>query len=547
MRPTTGRPSLNVESLEAREVLTPLTPGGIVSGSVAAGGTSAWTFTGTAGNTVELITTSTAAQSGFTAYADVYAPSNTRVAGSWPNNNVILNLTETGTYTVRMRDDNNTESGTFTIGLEGLKPISPSPSQLVKGGIASGTVSARTEKDQWTFTGEVGQRIELITTSTATQSGFTAYIDVYAPSGTRVAGSWPNNNVVLNLEESGTYMIQVRDDNYAETGNYTIGFEGLLPISPAPGSLVKGGLVSGSIDARTEKDQLTFAGVAGERVELISTSTAGLSGFTAYVDVYAPSGTRVAGFWPGNNVVLDLLETGNYTVQVRDDNYAETGGYTIGFEGLKPISPGATPIVKGKIVTGSIDAPTEKDQWTFTGTAGDRIELISTSTATRAGFTAYVDVYGPSGTRIAGFWPNSNTTLDLPETGTYMIQVRDDNYAETGGYTIGLESLNPISADAKTLQPNVAVSATIGKATKKDQWTINVPEGRRLRVVLTGTAISPEFRAYANIFDAAGNRVAGMWAGKETFVLEPGRYTIQVSDAYLVRKGSYTLKAKPVV
>ena len=50
--------------------------------------------------------------------------------------------------------------------------------------------------------------------------------------------------------------------------------------------------------------------MAGERVELISTSTAKQSGFTAYVDVYDPSGTRVAGFWPGNNVVLDLQETG---------------------------------------------------------------------------------------------------------------------------------------------------------------------------------------------------------------------------------------------
>lgn len=420
------------------------------------------------------------------------------------------------------------------------------PASLVLGGIVSGSVAGG-DTAEWTFDGTAGSRVELITTSTATEAGFTAFADVYAPSHTRVTGFWPNGNVVLDLTETGTYTVAIRDDNDRESGSYTIGLEGLSPISPAPGSLVKGGIVSGSIAARTEKDQWIFPGVDGQRVELISTSTPMKAGFTAFMDVYAPSGTRVTGFWPNGNVVLDLDETGDYMIQVRDDNYQETGNYTIGFEGLSPISPGSTPLVKGKIVSGSIDARTEKDQWTFNGTEGDRIELISTSTATKAGFTAFVDVYGPSGTRITGFWPNGNVTLDLPETGTYTLQVRDDNYQETGKYTIGFESLNPRSPDARTLPPGTTVSGTIGEATKKDQWVINVPEGKRLKVTLTGTAKTSGFAVFANIFDEAGNRVTGMWAGTQTFALDPGVYTIQVADGSLLKKGTYTLKEKAVV
>src|SRR5262249_8859924 len=154
--------------------------------------------------------------------------------------------------------------------------------------------------------------------------------------------------------------------------------------------------------------------------------------------------------------------------QVRDDNYTQTGKYTIGLEGLSPISPGSTPLAKGGIVSGAIGQPTEKDQWTFSGSTGDRIELISTSTATHAGFTAYVDVYGPSGTLIAGFWPGDNVTLDLPETGTYMVQVRDDNYVQTGKYTIGLESLSPPSPNAHKLSHTRTVTGSITARSQKD-------------------------------------------------------------------------------
>lgn len=541
------RPALSVETLEGRAMPANLIPGDIVGGAVgAAGEIDAWTFTGATGDRIELITTSTPTQSGFNAYSDVYAPSGTRVAGFWANTNVVLTLAESGTFTVKVRDDTYLETGTYTVGLEGLAPISPGAAALVKGGIVSGSIDARTEKDQLTFVGTAGERIELITTSTPSRSGFAAYTDIYAPSGTRVGGFWANDNVVLTLAETGTYMLQVRDDNLAETGGYTVGFEGMLPISPNPSPAVKGGIVSGAIELRTEKDQWTFDGVEGQRIELISTSTPKTAGFAAYIDVYAPSGTRVAGFWAGNNVVLDLQETGTYMLQVRDDNYVETGSYTIGFEGLNPISPAPGALVKGGIVGGGIDARTEKDQWTFPAAAGDRIELISTSTPTTAGFAAYVDVYAPSGTRVGGFWANTNVTFDLTETGTYLVQVRDDNYLETGKYSIALESLKPASPDARRLPPNVTRSGAISTRTEKDQWTVRVPAGKSLRLVLSGTAITPGFRVYANVFDAAGNRVGGMWAGKQTFTLEPGTYTIQVCDASYLKRGNYKLTARLV-
>jgi len=421
------------------------------------------------------------------------------------------------------------------------------PASLLPGGIVSGAIASSSEVQSWTFSGHPGDKIELITTSTPTQSGFSAFSDVYAPSGSRITGFWAGNNVVLTLEEEGDYTVQVRDDNFTETGSYTIGLEGLKPISPAPSAVVKGGIVSGDITARTEKDQWAFTGNAGDRIQLITTSTATQSGFSAFTDLYAPSGTRVTGFWAGNNVELTLPETGTYMLQVRDDNYVETGKYTIGFEGLKPLSPGSTSLVKGGIVSGTIALRTEKDQWTFTGNAGDRIQLISTSTATESGFSAFTDVYAPSGSRITGFWAGNNVEFTLPETGTYMLQVRDDNYFETGKYTIGLETLKPFSPDSKALHRNVTVKGKIAQPTEKDQWRIKVPAGKSLKVTLSGKGIDAGFAVFANLYDSSGSRVGGMWGGTQTFTLShPGIYVLQISDASLFWRGTYKVRMKLV-
>ena len=85
-----------------------------------------------------------------------------------------------------------------------------------------------------------------------------------------------------------------------------------------PASLLPGGIVSGAIASPSEVQSWTFPGMAGDEVELITTSTPTQNGFNAFSDVYSPSGSRVTGFWAGNNVVLTLAEDGDYTVQVRD-------------------------------------------------------------------------------------------------------------------------------------------------------------------------------------------------------------------------------------
>ena len=533
------------EQLEIRALLSALTKGGINSGSIGLKAeVDPWTFTGAKNDQVELISTSTALISGFNAYSEVFDPAGYPVASFWAGSNTELKLNLSGTYTVRVRDDNYTQTGRYTIGLEGIKPISPTPIALVKGGIVSGSITTALEKDQLTFTGKIGDRYEIITTSTARTAGFNAYTQVFAPSGTSVAGFWAGDNVILDLKENGTYLVQIRDDNYTQDGTYTVGLEGIKPISPGPVALPKGGIGSGWITKALEKDQFTFTGKIGERYEIITTSTARTAGFNAYTQVFAPSGTSVAGFWAGDNVILDLKENGTYLVQIRDDNYSQDGTYRIGLEGIKPISPTPNALVKGGIVIGSINTALEKDQLTFTGTIGERYEIITTSTARTAGFNAYTQVFAPSGTSVAGFWAGDNVVLDLKENGTYLVQVRDDNYSQDGSYTVGLEGVKPRSPNARALSPQTTVSGSIIAATQKDQWFITVPAGKKLSITLSGTAVDVGFAAYAEVYSSVGAKIGGIWAGTTTLTLPAGGgYLIQIRDAGLFKRGGYKLKA----
>jgi hypothetical protein len=230
-------------------------------------------------------------------------------------------------------------------------------------------------------------------------------------------------------------------------------------------------------------------------------------------------------------------------VQIRDDNYVETGGYTIGLESLKPASPGAGALVRGGIVSGTIGDAIQKDQWTFSGLKGDVIELMSTSTALDSGFAAYTDVYAPSGAHVTGFWAGGNVRLVLPESGTYVVQIRDDNYTQTGFYTIGLEGLRPASPDAVSLAPNATVSGTIGDAIQKDQWLVAVPAGKRLQVTLSGDAIEAGYHVFADVFAPSGASLGGTWAGTATFnTSSAGTYLIQIRDDNYADQGTYQLR-----
>jgi hypothetical protein len=202
-------------------------------------------------------------------------------------------------------------------------------------------------------------------------------------------------------------------------------------------------------------------------------------------------------------------------------------------------------LVPGGIVSGSISKAKEVDTWTFKGSSGQTVEIMTSSTPSQGWlFSAYTDLYSPSGTLIRGFWPGSNIRVNLNQTGTYSLKVRDTYSSYTGSYNIGMETLKPASPDAKTLTSGRQVSGTLNSGIQKDQWIIDVAKGKKLRVALSGTGHDRGYRVYLDIYSPSGELVGGMWDGTNTFTFnKSGKYILQVRETYGFYRGSYRMTA----
>src|SRR5262249_50705269 len=158
------------------------------------------------------------------------------------------------------------------------------------------------------------------------------------------------------------------------------------PFSPDSLPLVRGGFVKGTIDAPIDVKQYLFAGKPGDVITLSLGSTATQSGFSAFVNVFAPSGTNIDNFTATGPRQLDLTEDGTYLVQVHDNDYVQKGAYVIGLQTITSTVPPPTPLVRGGFVTVPIEAPNGIKQFTFTAKAGDVVALSMASTVIEAGF-----------------------------------------------------------------------------------------------------------------------------------------------------------------
>ena len=437
-----------VESLEHRTLLSvALAYGSVASGSITnPTATSDYTFQAKAGGVFTVGLTGTPTQVGFNAFADLYGPSNTRITGFYATSQIIQHPTQTGTYTLRIHDSDFKQTGTYNVSLQGISPVNPGAKPLVSGGIVGSFIDGVLNAKEFTFTGKTGDMVSLSSTSTPSEAGFSALSDLYAPSGTKVTGFYAGGLHIITLAETGTFMVLVHDSDFAQKGTFTIGLEGIRPISPGAMPLNTGGFVSGSITVPIDFNAYTFTGSANNIMLFSLTSTPTQAGFTAFADVYAPSGTRATGFNATAPQSFTLKETGTYLVLVHDSNFQESGNYTIGLEGVSPPSPNALALPAGQNVAGAINAVNDVNQYTFYAKANDKLRFALSATAVDAGYNSLGTLYSPAGNRLETFFATTSHSFTAPATGVYLLNITDNLYRRRGSYNLSLNWTSPLSA-----------------------------------------------------------------------------------------------------
>ncbi len=269
--------------------------------------------------------------------------------------------------------------------------------------------------------------------------------------------------------QDGPYLLVAQAYSEGSGGAFTLSVEErvLPPARPPrpiePGSTVSGTLTAGSPVLLTEwdteipHDLWTFRGTGGEHVRISLEAP----DFDGYLEFGPMSGDELQvtdsddDGGEGTNALLriQLPHDGTFGIRARPLGENGTGSYTLRLEPFTPAPPSRNPIGFGETVSGTltvddgmIEGNIPVQEWTFQGTAGERIRVRMRS----EDFDSYL-VLGRE-TAPGGFQElasnddapdddglNSLVEFQLPADGTYVIRARSYGAGATGGYTLLLE------------------------------------------------------------------------------------------------------------
>jgi len=398
-------------------------------------------------------------------------------------------LPTTGTYTINVAPLVGTGSITLT-----LCDVPPDATTATTpgGGAASISIGTPGQNGRITFAATAGQRVSLQLSGVTIQF---ASLSILKPDGSALnsgqyIGSGSTFVDATTLPAAGTYTVFI-DPQGAATGSASVTVYDVPP--DAGGPITLGTPVPISTTVPGQNARLTFSATAGQRVSLkIANSTYA----SATAALLGPNGSAAGGstFFGTTGGFVDartLPTTGTYTLFV-DPPYATTGSATITLYNVPPDATGTiTP--GGAAVMPNLSTPGQNAQYTFDGTAGQRISVkVGPSTMSMG----YVSITGPTGAPVVSntLFGMFDTFVDvrvLPATGKYTLTVDPYNDA-TGFAMVTLYDVPPDAAAALSVGgPAQPISITTPGQNAKA--TFAGTAGQTVRLTLSNVSVMVSF------------------------------------------------------
>jgi len=514
---------------------TPIDCGQTFASSIsAAGERDSYTFTASANDGITIRVRKTLGN--FTPYLELYNPSGKLITSAANKINRIL--TVTGTYTVVVRDQNNTNTGDYLLYWQRMN--NPCGAMTTTcGEVVTGSIGTAVDPPPWrvfTFAAAANDAVSIRSVRTSAGS-LTPLMELYSPTGSFVSSKY-NNSLDRVLTPAGTYTILISDYNNSYAGDFLLIWQKINnPCNASP--VACGQVLSNSIIGFGEMDVYSFTASANDGVTIRARKTSGT--FSLSIELYGPAGTRITSSSSGK---LDrvLTTAGPYKIIVRDSSYVNTGDYLLYWERMSnPCN--ASPIDCGQVVTGSIGTAVDPPPWrcySFSLSANASVTIRVTKTS--GIFTPYLELYGPTGSLVG----SAAGRLDkaLTAAGTHTVIVRDQSNINEGSYLFTwLRANNPCQSTpiecGQVLQGSVSI---VGKI---DPYTLIAKEGDN--IILTLTKTLGGFDPSLELYNSSGTRVAYKYtaSGNQATITQMlstgGTYTVLVSDYGNNETGSYTL------
>jgi hypothetical protein len=316
------------------------------------------------------------------------------------------------------------------------------------------TISTANRIGLVTFAGTAGQRFSLVASSGTFggAGGCNLHLSVLKPNTSVLspAACMGTTGFIdgTALPVTGTYTMLLEPGS--TTGSVTLA---LYDASDATGTITAGGsAVTASTSIPGQNVALTFSGTSGQRVSVLGASASFTNltfGCEAVVRIRKADGSALSGDacveFGGFLDTVTLPATGSYAV-VLDPASTATGSVSLTLYSV-PADASGTITIGGSAVTTTIVTAGQNGALTFSGTSGQRISLLGTSssfTNLTFGCELTVRIKKPDGSTLGsdvcmefGGFIDATT---LPATGTYTIIV-DPGVPGSGSFTLTLYSV----------------------------------------------------------------------------------------------------------
>ena len=541
----------------------------------------------------------------FDAYLEAYQGSDTGEAiamdddglGEGTNSRLRFTASETGTYVIRARTLGGLEGGDYAIALtdRGPAPRAPRPTAIRLGQDIDGAIgdASPVEEDgqygeyvydAYSFRARQGERLAITLESDdfdpivrVGRMGRGGGFEELAQNDDGPNGL--NSYLIFTAPSNGEYVIRASPLDGTAEGDYELGLaEAPPPLVARPiaiGDTVEGSLQEsdGANQYGQRADAYAFTGTAGQRIVVTMSSDA----FDTYLELFSENADEAGGRYAldsdddgageGTNsrLTYTLTADGQYVIEARAFSGEDEGGaYTLTFEEAPPL-PTPTALTFGQTVQGEIvdedprdDENRGFDAYSFTGTAGNRVQLTMRS----GDFDTYLQIGSPEGDFYAlasdddglGEGTDSRLNYILPNGGEFIVRA-SPLYADADGlYSLELTDRGPQPLPGSILVGATA-RGTLGEddaiaddGSFYDAYKISVKAGDKLRL----TMVSNEFDAFIDIGqeDESGaftsvvsddDSLSDTHAKVDWSVEEEGDYIIRARSFASGQEGSYAL------
>ena len=375
----------------------------------------------------------------------------------------------------------------------------------------SGTISELGEKDTYTFSGTAGQRLFYDSRANNTNSLIGT---LFSPSGAQV-DSRINTDIddgLVTLTESGAYQLIVESSvsSSNSTGDYD--FQ-LIDAGNAP-AIALDTVVNGTLVPGRESDFYRFTAMAGQRLVFDA-----ISGSGANFRVFDAGNTQIDAGGINFDNEFTLPEAGTYLLEIEGNS---TTDVNYSFQLVTPTTTN-TALTLSSPVSGTISELGEKDTYTFSGTAGQR--LLYDSRANNSN-SLIVSLFSPSGAQVGS---TIDTDVDgglvtLTESGAYQLIVESNVGAanSTGDYDFQLID----AGNAPAIALDTVVNGILAPGRESDFYRFTGTAGQRLNFDSLAGASGANWRFY----NPANQQITATTAGSDfsAFLASSGTYLLEI-------------------